>query len=137
MSELKILTLHIENDKYAYYHVEELNAEIILVHDVPHDDIGNLVHSLENKLERKSDFLIIVDKNKETAFDNLAKISQLSKLIKNMETRSFENDMSLPYIIRNNMPKVYENTTMYDDAFLKPKNPHQNSKSRNCKIRRR
>ena len=45
MSELKILTLHIENDKYAYYHVEELNAKIIFFYVFLFVDIGFLFFS--------------------------------------------------------------------------------------------
>ena len=104
---------------------------VLIVNDI-HVTTESIIEAIRQKYDNPS--LIVVDYDRKIDVSN---ISNLEKLIKNMETRSFENDMSLPYIIRNNMPKVYENTTMYDDAFLKPKNPHQNSKSRNCKIRRR
>ena len=103
---------------------------VLIVNDI-HVTTESIIEAIRQKYDNPS--LIVVDYDRKIDVSN---ISNLEKLIKNMETRSFENDMSLPYIIRNNMPKVYENTIMYDESF-KPKNPHQNSKSRNCKIRRR
>lgn len=43
MSELNILTLHIE----------KLNMKVMLIHDVPKEDIQTLIESLEQKAERK------------------------------------------------------------------------------------
>ena len=124
MSELKNLGLdcNITPIRIGKMHV-------LIVNDI-HVTTESIIEAIRQKYDNPS--LIVVDYDRKIDVSN---ISNLEKLIKNMETRSFENDMSLPYIIRNNMPKVYENTTMYDDAFRKPKNPHK--KSRNCKIRRR
>ena len=126
MSELKILTLHKEEGKYAYYHVENLNTKVILVHDVPKEEIRTLIESLEQKSERECKWLIIVDKDKETSFDNLESISNL--ISKGLITEPPNKVFKIEPLPQMPMPFIPD---------TRPKNPHQNTKSRNCKIRRK
>ena len=126
MSELKVLILHIEDGKYAHYHVEQLNTKVILVHDVPMEDIRTLVRSLEAKEERKCPFLIIVDKDNETPFNDLSRIAELVQ----------------KGIIPQRPKEVFEIKPLpqFETPFIpdtRPYNPHRNNKSRNCKIRRK
>lgn len=104
---------------------------VLIVNDI-HVTTESIIEAIRQKYDNPS--LIVVDYDRKIDVSN---ISNLEELIKNMETRSFENDMSLPYIIRNNIPELHDTVTCFDDSFFKPKNPHKNSKSRNCKIRRR
>lgn len=126
MSELKILTLHVEDGKYAYYHVEQLSTKVILVHDVPMEDIKTLVRSLEAKEERECPFLIIVDKDKETPFNDLSRVAELVQkgIVPQRPQQVFKIE-SLPQF---EMPFIPD---------TRPHNPHRNNKSRNCKIRRK
>ncbi len=129
MSELKILTLHVEDDKYAYYHVEQLNTKIILIHE-PHDkdELLKLIRSLKANEEREYPFLIIVDKDKETPFNDLSRVAELVQ-------RGIEPQRTMPikeYLI--------EPLPQFEMPFIpdyRPKNPHRNKKSGNCKIRRK
>lgn len=127
MSELKVLTLHIEDGKYAYYHVEQLNTKVILIHDFyDNNEILKLVHSLETKEERKCPFLIIVDKDKETSFNDLSRVAELVQ----------------KGIIPQRPKEVFEIKPLpqFETPFIpdtRPYNPHRNNKSRNCKIRRK
>ena len=80
MSELKVLTLHKEIGKYAYYHVESLNTKVILVNEeIERAEMIKLVQSLEAKQERECPFLIIVDNEKKVDFDNLSQIAELAQ----------------------------------------------------------
>lgn len=126
MSELKVLTLHIEDGKYAYYHVEQLNTKVILVHDVPMEDIRTLVRSLEAKEERKCPFLIIVDKDNETPFNDLSRIAELVQ--KGIVPQRPQEVFKIEPLPQFEIPFIED---------YRPSNPHRNNKSRNCKIRRK
>ena len=126
MSELKVLTLHIEDGKYAYYHVEQLNTKVILVHDVPMEDIRTLVRSLEEKEERKCPFLIIVDKDNETPFNDLSRIAELVQ--KGIVPQRPQEVFKIEPLPQFEIPFIED---------YRPSNPHRNNKSRNCKIRRK
>lgn len=127
MSELKILTLHIEEDKYAYYHVEQLNTKVILIHEsYDKDELLKLIRSLEEKQERECPFLIIVDKDKKTPFNDLSRIGELIQ-------KGMIPNLSKEVIKIEPLPQL---TTPFISDY-RPNNPHRNQKSRNCKIRRR
>jgi hypothetical protein len=126
MSELKILTLHKEEGKYAYFHVENLNMNVILIHNVPKEDMRTLVESLEQKFEHQCNWLIILDKDKETPFDNRELLSNL--IIKNLIPESPNRVFKIEPLPEMTMPFISD---------TRPKNPHRNTKSSNCKIRRK
>lgn len=129
MSELKVLTLHVEDGKYAYYQVQQLNTKVLLVHDVPIEDIKTLVRSLEAKEERECPFLIIVDKDKETPFNDLSRVAKLVQQgIKLQNPKPPQEVFKIEPLPQFEMPFIPD---------TRPHNPHRNNKSRNCKIRRK
>lgn len=140
MSELTLCKLHIEDGKYAYYHVEQLNTKVILIHEpYKEDELLKLVRSLEAKEERKCPFLIIVDKDNETPFNDLSRIAELvQKGI--VSQRSVE--LVQKGIVPQSPKEVFkiEMLPQFEIPFIedyRPSNPHRNNKSRNCKIRRK
>lgn len=127
MSELKVLTLHIEDGKYAYYHVEQLNTKVILIHEpYEEDELLKLVHSLEAKDKRECPFLIIIDKDKKTSFDDLSRIGELVQ--KRIVPQRPQEVFKIEPLPQFEIPFIPDN---------RPHNPHRNNKSRNCKIRRK
>lgn len=125
---MKINTLHIEHDKYAYYDVEGQSLKILLIHDVEEEEVHKFVSSLRAKLSLERDYVVLVDKNKSIAFDNTEKLSEVLQQSQ-IAPKSMEYKITkLPDLPNITIPTLIERYSH---------NPHQNSKSRNCKIRRR
>lgn len=137
MSELTLIKLHIEDGKYAYYHVEQLNTKVILIHEpYKEDELLKLVRSLEAKEERKCPFLIIVDKDNETPFNDLSRIAELVQ-------KGIVQQRSVELVHVQQPPKEVfkiEMLPQFEMPFIpetRSHNPHRNRKSHNCKIRRK
>jgi len=138
MSELivsneNVLVRHVEDEKYAYYHVKSPEMKVILIHDFEMNDVKTLIKNVENKEGRELPLLVVVDKTKETQFNNLAKIEEFCQKCK---TPTVKSPPQFPYedFLIKNIPN-------FDDLKVvesyKHSNPHRNNKSHNCKIRRK
>ena len=143
VSNENVMVLHSEDEKYAYYQVKQPDMKIILVHDIGMEDVKALAQSLHAKQERVSPFLIVFDKEKKTQFDDLDSIVKFAERVSTNTSPNIEVNMeklALKLIRENPIP--IRSINEYDglvirDVDYRPKNPHRNNKSRNCKLRRR